>query len=630
MRTGMRVVLCVLEMLDDASPNACGYLRIFLPLTKKIVSDCFDVRFVRLDELKHFKAEIVITHRMAVDTLAKALHLVSYCRQTGARLVFDLDDDLLSLPRQHPEFGKYEALKHVGLRLVTEADELWVSTTSLASRYSGVARYATVMPNQLDDRLWDALVPTVPNADRPIRFLYMGTSTHRPDFDQLVTPAFSQLKAEFGDKIELDLIGVVDGPATDGHWRILNHPADAGNSYPAFITWLQSLPRYDIGLAPLLEFVFNSCKSDVKWLEYSAMGLATIAANLPAYNASIEHERTGLLADSNANAFRAAMRRLIVEGELRRSLQRQALQLASEKLRLSPIVEPRLERLNELTRQPRRTGLARVVAMPPVATSAVFRGHIDRRVLSYAFVHGRGIEIGPLQNPLPVSSDAQVTYVDRRSNAELRQNYPELQHCNLANVEIVDNAETLASFQSGSHDFIIANHLIEHCEDPIRTIKTFVRVLRPGGIIYMAIPDMRHTFDRDRSRTSLAHIIADHVSGPEISREQHFREWVTLVEPHFGRAYAGDAIEARVRELIGQDYSIHFHTFIPDDVHALIKYCAAVEGMPLCVVFAGEFDEEMIFIVRRLNSSGGKLERDGLLDVRQIESIPIHAALSPG
>src|SRR5262249_14875503 len=134
MGTGMRMVLCILEMLDDATPNACGYLRIFLPLTKKIVSDCFDVRFVRLDELKHFKAEVVITHRMAVDTLAKALHLVSYCRQTGARLVFDLDDDLLSLPGHHPEFGKYEALKHVGLRLVTEADELWVSTTSLATR----------------------------------------------------------------------------------------------------------------------------------------------------------------------------------------------------------------------------------------------------------------------------------------------------------------------------------------------------------------------------------------------------------------------------------------------------------------------------------------------------------------
>src|SRR6516164_4848022 len=117
----MRTVLCVLEMLDDATPNACGYLRLLLPLTKKIVSEQFDIRFVRLAELEHFKADAVITHRLALDTLAKALQVVSYCRRTGARLIFDLDDDLLSLPTHHPEFEKLERLKHIALRLVTEA-----------------------------------------------------------------------------------------------------------------------------------------------------------------------------------------------------------------------------------------------------------------------------------------------------------------------------------------------------------------------------------------------------------------------------------------------------------------------------------------------------------------------------
>lgn len=41
-------------------------------------------------------------------------------------------------------------------------------------------------------------------------------------------------------------------------------------------------------------------------------------------------------------------------------------------------------------------------------------------------------------------------------------------------------------------------------------------------------------------------------------------------------------------------------SFIPDDMRALIKYCAEVEGMPLSVLFAGGFDDEMIFIVRKL------------------------------
>jgi SAM-dependent methyltransferase/glycosyltransferase involved in cell wall biosynthesis len=598
----MRTVLCILEMLDDGTPNACGYLRMFLPLTKKIVSERFEIRFVRLADLKHFKADVVITHRMALDTLAKALHLISYCRNAGARLVFDLDDDLLSLPSHHPELEKYEALKHVGLRLVTEADELWVSTQPLADRYSGIARQVTVVPNQLDDRLWDIPAPIMPNADHQVRFLYMGTSTHRPEFDQLVWPAFSELKAEFGKKIELDLIGVMDQSAPGDGWRVLSRPDRAGKSYPAFATWLQSLPRYDIGLAPLLDFVFNTGKSDVKWLEYSAMGLATIAANLPPYNRSITHEQTGLLADPSANSFRTAMRRLILDTDLRRLLQLQAMAIASEKLRLSPSVEPRLESLEELRQRPEGTTILAANGRAE-SPSAAFCNHIDRRVLSHAFVHGRGIEIGALQKPLPVSSDAEVTYVDRMSKENLYESYPELPESNLIDVDIIDDGETLSTFESGSQDFIIANHFLEHCQDPVRTIKNFLRVLRPGGFIYMAIPDMWHTFDRDRPRTALRHIVADHVSGAEMSREQHFHEWVTLVEPHFGRVYAGDAIEARVRELIAQDYSIHFHTFIPDDVHALIKYCAEVERMPLSVMFAGEFEVEMIFIIRKLRSS---------------------------
>jgi len=34
-----------------------------------------------------------------------------------------------------------------------------------------------------------------------------------------------------------------------------------------------------------------------------------------------------------------------------------------------------------------------------------------------------------------------------------------------------------------------------------------------------------------------------------------------------------------------------------------MNYCAEVEGMPLSVVFAGDFEEEMIFIIRKLESS---------------------------
>jgi SAM-dependent methyltransferase len=338
----------------------------------------------------------------------------------------------------------------------------------------------------------------------------------------------------------------------------------------------------------------------VKWLEYSAMGLATIAANLPPYNSSIAHERTGLLADSNPNSFRIAMRRLVVDSELRGSLQSQAFAVASEKLRLSPTVEPRLERLEQLTKRSRAIRNLPTNGIASAAPTDLCE-YLDRRVLSHAFVHGRGIQIGALQKPLPVSPDAQVTYVDRTPKEILYERYQELRGSNLVNVDRIDDGETLSTFGSESQDFIIANHFFDHCQNLTQTIKNFLRVLHPGGLIYMSIPDMRHTFDRERPRTPLGHVVVDHARGAEINREQHFHE--RLAEPHFGRSYAGESIEARFRELIAQENSVDFRT---DHFHALIKRCAEVEALPVSVMFVGELDEEIIFIIRKLDSSGSK------------------------
>ena len=165
---------------------------------------------------------------------------------------------------------------------------------------------------------------------------------------------------------------------------------------------------------------------------------------------------------------------------------------------------------------------------------------------------------------------------------------------------MIDNGEYLSTIRDISQDFVIANHFFEHCQDPIGALETFTRVLRPGGTLYMAVPDMRSSFDRDRALTPLSHFVVDYDQGPQASRAEHFREWVTLVEPHFGRYYSSDNdIATRVSELMKQDYSIHFHTFTPESMHALLAYCADVQHLPITLVFGAAFDDEMIFILRK-------------------------------
>jgi dTDP-glucose 4,6-dehydratase len=71
--------------------------------------------------------------------------------------------------------------------------------------------------------------------------------------------------------------------------------------YVPFAAFYQMFAQLDgyLGLAPLTTVFFNRSKSNLKWLEYTVHGMATIASRVGPYADSIEHEKTGLLIEDN-------------------------------------------------------------------------------------------------------------------------------------------------------------------------------------------------------------------------------------------------------------------------------------------------------------------------------------------
>lgn len=217
-----------------------------------------------------------------------------------------------------------------------------------------------------------------------------------------------------------------------------------------------------------------------------------------------------------------------------------------------------------------------------------------RKEIADRYLNGEGIEVGALHSPLEVPAGVKVYYVDRMSVADLRQQYPELAGHNLVEADIVDNGETLESIKDNFWDFVIANHMIEHCQNPIGTIENFLRVLKPGGLVYMGVPDKRYTFDRDRPLTSLDHLIQDYKEGPEWSKQSHFEEWVRLVEKS-----PEENVVARMQALIDMDYSIHYHVWTAENFPELLQY--AQNNLPFgfeVELFQENFGE-VILILRK-------------------------------
>jgi predicted SAM-dependent methyltransferase len=186
---------------------------------------------------------------------------------------------------------------------------------------------------------------------------------------------------------------------------------------------------------------------------------------------------------------------------------------------------------------------------------------LNRRKLAAAYLQGRGIEIGALDQPLPLPRRAHVTYVDRMTVPDLRRQYPELQSLALTPVNVVDNGETLASFADSSQDFVIANHFIEHCANPIAAIVAHFRVLKVGGCLFMATPDKRFTFDKCRTITPLSHFQHDYAGCPDMIKEQHFEEFVRGMNDFHQQGLTEAQIQKNTRELLAQDYSIHYHVW---------------------------------------------------------------------
>jgi glycosyltransferase involved in cell wall biosynthesis len=312
----------------DFRPHACPYIRLLQPL-----SHPSNAGAIRLSWGVHYEpSDVVIVERFWKPVAPWTPEsVVKKARADGCCLIYALDDNLLDLTRDRLPWGLWTPGPddlHWIRYFATEADGIIAATSRLRERLLELNERVYVVPNALDERLFRDRSLTRPRQTNGRRIIgYMGSPTHEVDL-MMIQPALRNvLRAHFAD-VEFQMVGGCLRPdflrSLDGlPVRVLGFAGD--ERYPKFVRWMRQHIDWDLALAPIKKTSFTRCKSDMKFLDYSILGVPGIYSRVTAYE-TVSHLETGYLVENDPNKWEAAIEQLLADEPLRLFLARNAEQ----------------------------------------------------------------------------------------------------------------------------------------------------------------------------------------------------------------------------------------------------------------------------------------------------------------
>lgn len=151
-----------------------------------------------------------------------------------------------------------------------------------------------------------------------------------------------------------------------------------------------------------------------------------------------------------------------------------------------------------------------------------------------AMLHGTGLEIGAMHNPVLVPPNCIVEYFDVVTKLEAMKLFPELSGDSfvIEPTYVGDVDKNGLSVIADTHfDFTILSHVIEHVANPIRLVEDIFRIVKPNGYVVIACPDKLYTFDKNRELTSFDHLLDEYRSGVSEVTDDHYLDFLQGVHP---------------------------------------------------------------------------------------------------
>ncbi len=239
--------------------------------------------------------------------------IVDRLQHVAKPIIFETDDLLDLVPASHPDYAQIAARIEPSLQVLRHAQLVIVSTERLRQHYLKHNPNVVVFRNFLSEQRWGNIGQQEPEAHF-VTIGFAGTSSHSPDL-AMIEGALMRVAHRYGDRVRFVFWG-----ATTENLRMLPNVLEIKTAvgYTTYPRRLAGL-NFDIGLVPLRDIPFNAGKSDLKWLEYSALGIPSVISDVQAFT---EPKARGLalVIPNDEDAWYLTLCRLIEDASLRRAL----------------------------------------------------------------------------------------------------------------------------------------------------------------------------------------------------------------------------------------------------------------------------------------------------------------------
>lgn len=276
--------------------------------------------------------DIVVLSRCAHK---KTVTLLRFFKHAHIPVIYHIDDDLLKIPdclgenilRKH---GNQDVITR-RITMLEESTLIYASTDTLRATLQSRFPHQTFFQG-ISSPFMKGHFPKGMSMkrERPV-IGYMGTKGHQSDLE-IILPSLIRLLNE-RQEIHFELLGTIQVPKALHCFgcRIRHYPP---KPYHQLLTQLDSL-NWTVGLIPLQDIAFNRTKTPIKFVDYTACNIPTLASNVSVYHMNESLNNTILVKEN----WYEEMKLFLDNGSVREYALNLAIQYCNENYNLSLVLK---------------------------------------------------------------------------------------------------------------------------------------------------------------------------------------------------------------------------------------------------------------------------------------------------